>query len=477
MYAEESVMIGELREEALDRVKAARIALLKDMPFYGTLLSGIPLVANWSWLETAATDHRNLFFNPEFICGMPLERKKRVFARIDKHPKMDAQQKADYKAHVEAFFGPKTLKEIIFILLHEIRHITNEHMARGKAYDSKQFNVAADQYINTNLVMELGRNNREMNFFPDGKQTVFKPGKEFGWMASCYCDFRFHGLTSEVIYELLNKGWVPKSGVGMHIGEYDPERDILGYTDPQPTMSDIDKDEALSWSADMIEAALKSCGGEGPQEARDLVARMGKPAINYLTIIKQRMISKRKSNVSYRRPARRSGSVTHTLRGTGHLSRRQSIVLPGRAKAQTIDIVVGFDVSGSISQTTLNRIFNEIIGLCILYPEFRVTLFCWSTKVGNTVVYTKDNIKDMLKYQVDSTGGTWASCAFEHIDEHIPKAQEVIIFTDGYIEDLNNQKGKEWGRKYDTLWVICDRKGQAWKCPFGKAVNLDDHVK
>lgn len=478
MYAEEAEMIKALKDDALKAIQAARIALIQYRPFYGTLLSSMPLIADWRWCSTAATDHRNIYYNPEFIMGMPPERKKKVFERIDGRTDWSPERKKYEKEFVEVFYRKKTPREVVFIFAHETRHITNDHMSRGKAFDGKLFNVAADEYINTDLVVsEFGPGKSKMGWFPHGKQTVFNKNAEFGFLEYCYCNFKFHGMTSEQIYSYMAKnGKADKKSLDVHMGDYDPERDILGYTDPQPTFSPIEEEESFIWSAGLIDAALKACGGEGPKEARELVARFSKPHINYLDIIKQKMISRIKSHLSYRRTSRRSGSVTHAMRQFGALSNRQSIVLPGRKKANTIDIVIGFDVSGSISQTTLTRIFNEIIGLCTLYPTFRVTLFCWSTKVGDVMVYTQDNLKDMLNYKVSSTGGTWASCAFEYIDEHIPKAEQLIMFTDGYIEDLNNKKGQEWGRKYDTLWVICGGRPD-WKAPFGRAVDLDEHSK
>lgn len=97
MYTDEKESIMELADEALKKVQSARIALLTNRPFYGTLLSGMPLIVDCAWLPTAATDHRNLYFNPEFIMGMPVDRKKKVFARIDKHPMMTQQQKMNIK--------------------------------------------------------------------------------------------------------------------------------------------------------------------------------------------------------------------------------------------------------------------------------------------------------------------------------------------------------------------------------------------
>lgn len=478
MYKDESEMISKLQDEALKLIQSARIALLQHRPFYGTLLSSLPIIADWRWLPTAATDHRNLYYNPEFIMGMPAERKKKVFDRIDNHPTMTQQQKDDYKKYVNVFYRKKTPKEVVVILMHEIRHITNDHMARGKSFNSKMYNIAADQYINTDLVAgDLGPRNKTLKFFPLGAQTKFDKDKEFGFLAYCYCDFAFQNKTAEEIYEMIYNGKaVTGNPMGTHIGDYDPERDILGYVDPHPSLGPIGKDENLAWSAGLIDAAMSAAGGEGPKEARELVARMRKPYIDYMKIIKQRMVSRVRSHLSYRKPARRSGSVTQVLRNYGAITHKQSIILPGRKQSETIDIVVGFDVSGSISTQTMKRIFNEIIGLCTLYKCFRVTLFCWSTVVGEVKVYTQDNIKEMLDYNVTSTGGTRAGVAFEYIEKNIPDAKDVIIFTDGYIEDLTSRK-KDWGKKWDTLWVLCGRNKSKYDPPFGRAVDLDEHAK
>lgn len=477
MLPDEYEMIKSLDNEALKLIKAARIVLLQNYPFYGTLISSMPLICNFTWLETAATDHRNIYYNPEFIMGMPEKRKKKVFARIDADPSKDAAKKSEYKDYVNNFYRKKTIREVVFILMHELRHVTNDHMSRGKSFNPKKYNIAADHYINTDLVVELGPKPDSLRFFPNGQQTVFDKTKEFGFIAYAFCDFKYFGMTAEKIYSLLpdedgdQGGGLPKGGQA-HIGDYDPNSEILGYTDSQPKKSTVERDEDLAWSSSMIDAALKACGGQGPKEARDLVASMGKPKINYLQIIKQRMISRVKSNLTYRKPARRSGSVTHTLRQVGAINNNQYVILPGRDKQKKLDIVIAFDVSGSISQKTMNKIFNEIIGLCSLYPQFRVTLFCWSTEVGDVKVYTKDNIKEMLSYKVKSTGGTKAACALDYIEENIPDAKEVIIFTDGYIEDLKDRQG--WGKKYPTLWVICDGR-KNWEAPFGRAVDLDEY--
>ena len=49
-------IIASQKDDALALMQAARVSMLQTNPFYGVLVSGLPLVANWSWCDTAATD-------------------------------------------------------------------------------------------------------------------------------------------------------------------------------------------------------------------------------------------------------------------------------------------------------------------------------------------------------------------------------------------------------------------------------------
>lgn len=475
MYKDEYELIKEQESEARRKIQAARIALLSVNPFYGTLMSSMPLVANWEWCTTMATDGKNLFFNPEFVCGMRDERKVKVMQRLVDHPDMDMVAKGEEKLFIETFYREKSMPELTFLCKHEVRHVTNDHVWRGKTFNPHMHNAACDEYINTTIVMEHSNSSKPMCWFPRGRATIFTPEKEFGFLHFAYCHFEYLGMTSEQIYlKMLNK--MPKGrAVGNHMkkDEADEELNILGYNKERPELTQSEKDEMAEWSRHMIDAALKSAGGEGPEEAIKMVADWKKPKINYLKMIKQRMVSRIKSNRSFRRISRRSSGLTYTMRKYGGLSNKQHMLLPGKVPTDKVDIVIGFDVSGSISKQTLRRIFNEIIGICLLYKAFRVTLFCWSTKVGNVCVYTEENIREMADYHVTSTGGTTAACAFEYIEENIPEARDVIIFTDGAIEDLHRRK--DWARKWETLWVICGGS-RKWTPPFGKAVDMDENV-
>lgn len=473
MKIEEYEMIKTQEPEARRRIQAARIALLSVRPFYGTLLSSMPMVANWEWCSTMATDGKHLFYNPEFVCGMLPGRKKAVMERLNNHPIMSAEEKLNELEFIETFFREKTMPELTFVCEHEVRHVTNDHLWRGKSFNPSLHNAATDEYINTSLVMDHSNRSKPMCWFPNGRASTFDSSKEFGFLKFAYCNFRYLGMTSEMIYLDMLKNKPKGRPVGNHMrpDESEDELNILGYEKGRPELTQAEKDTFSEWSRHMIDSAIKAAGGEGPEEAIRMVAEWKKPKINYLKLIKNRMVSRIKGNRSYRKLSRRSAGLTYAMRTYGNLDANSHMILPGRVQAEKVDIVIGFDVSGSISRATLRRIFNEIIGICLLYKQFRVTLFCWSTKVGNVCVYTEQNIREMADYEVKSTGGTEAACAFKYIEENIPDAKEVVIFTDGMIEDLRDRK--DWARKWSTLWVICGGRS-GWNPPFGRAVDLDE---
>lgn len=482
-----SEIIAGQKNAALKMLQAARMYLLEKLPFYGTLLSGLQFVENHTWCSTIATDHKRIFYSPEFIVGVAKERKDILSQTLS-----DKQMMV-----VENFYTEKTVREVAFLLCHEVGHIIADHLIRGKSFEHQLFNIACDHVINTGLVVDFSKS--PCVFFPKGKDTVFVEGKPFGFLKYCYCDMKFHGWIAENVYAVLDKqrdqnNGKSKNGKGdqntssdkrqtdEHLsGNGDTSDDLgkaMGYTSPQPTISQAEKDQAMQDSGDMLEAAVQAAGGNCPESVREVIKSRGKPVINYLDVIKQRMLSKRKAELTYRKPARRSGSLTKTLRDFGSITRKQNVVIPGRNPEKTIDIVVALDVSGSISKRTLDKMFKEITGLCSLYKEFKVTMFCWSTEVGDVKVYTRGNCDEMVEYEVKSTFGTKAACVFEYLDSNIPCAKDVIVLTDLYFEHDFEQKAvdNKW-KKYDTLWVLTKGYNKNYVPSFGKTVELVEYAK
>lgn len=126
----------------LDKTKAS-LFLGSNAAFYGSLMCQL----NFIWdeeVETAATDHTSIFFNP----------------------------------HVFTALHPETRK---FILLHELNHVSRLHALRLGERDPKLFNIACDFVINNSLL-------------DDGFSNKDRPG---------YADRVYVGMSEEDVYTHL----------------------------------------------------------------------------------------------------------------------------------------------------------------------------------------------------------------------------------------------------------------------------------
>jgi predicted metal-dependent peptidase len=74
------------------------------------------------------------------------------------------------------------------------------------------------------------------------------------------------------------------------------------------------------------------------------------------------------------------------------------------------------------------------------------------------------NIGALLKPK--GGGGTRVSSVAEYIKKKDVKAEAVLVFTDGYVEE-----SPKWGIEPPTLWMVTERKG--WTPPAGKCVFVE----
>lgn len=500
MNEEELALADANEDQAEILLEAASLQLKRYKPFYGVLLSSMPLVKATETINTMATDGRNIYYSPEFVAGMTDERKKLVYQRIDKNIQ-DPKKNADMKHHIDVFYRKKTAREIAFVLEHECDHVVSDHMYRGKGFDFELFNIAADHRINTNAILIHSKaDNMGRAWFPKGKDSDFPEDEEFAFMKWAYADFRFVDMFTEEIYEILrNEKQNPpplggsggkKPGGSQGTDQHANSDGTFSNNPDEPTLSDVlgtnpaakkplsteEKNRNDTVMRRAIQNGVKAAGAGAPKDARKYVEESGKPKINYLRLLRKTIERLFKDNVSYRRLHRRSYSLTKTLRNSGHLTSRQTIGLPSYSKAKTIRAHIFFDVSGSFNDSLLRPTMREIRGMCNQYDDFEVYLSCWSTKVGNTVKYTKANMRELSDYKITTTYGTDVSCVFEALDNEPQPADQIVIYTDGYFSDVS--KVKDWAKKYGnkTLWVILGRHGNGWTPPFGKAVDFDQYL-
>lgn len=145
------------------------------------------------------------------------------------------------------------------------------------------------------------------------------------------------------------------------------------------------------------------------------------------------------------------------------------------------NVKFAIDVSGSVSEQELKIMLSEINNI---YRYYKVDgeLIYWSTMVGNAGMFS--SLKDMLKIEPVTTGGTDVRCVFEYLSgetkvnkkaepDRVRDIKGVFIITDGYFSMNFDDYAKYFGRK--VVWLITGKKGNpiTFNPPFGRVIGLD----
>lgn len=182
------------------------------------------------------------------------------------------------------------------------------------------------------------------------------------------------------------------------------------------------------------------------------------------------------------------GSVPVPHRNTRRkLNRRQPerMDLPGRLPKRTVNVVVAFDTSGSMSDDDLRYCMNEVFNIVKVYEGYKITVIECDAAIQR--VYTARNMGDM-KLDMRGRGGTSFIPVIEYINGEgeyknnpkYPGAGQfkdalLIYFTDGYGDNDIPRP-----RTYRNLWVVLeDEKCLSLSNPYGevKALKKDSDWK
>lgn len=143
-------------------------------------------------------------------------------------------------------------------------------------------------------------------------------------------------------------------------------------------------------------------------------------------------------------------------------------------------IKFAIDVSGSVTKQELNAALSEINSV---YKHFKVDgeLIYWSTMIGDAGNFS--SLKDMLKVQPVSDGGTDVRCVFDYLsgktkvhgryESDKPKdITAIFIITDGYFGFNFDEYAQMFGKK--VVWLITGVRGNliSFKPPFGRVIPL-----
>ena len=367
-------------DPVIDKIIVARVSLLLKHPFFGNMATRLKIQEGESWLPTAATDGRHIYFNREF-------------------------------------FEKLTVKQVEFVIAHEILHNVFDHMGRRESRNPKIFNIAADYCVNGQLVRDRIGDHQ----IPDIK---------------IFHDAKYYGMGAEEVYDQIYEEMDEEelSQLGQLLDEHIDWGEHGKDGQPRYTKEELKqiRDEIREAT---IQAAQAAGAGNTPANVQRMIKELTEPKMNWREILRQQIQSTIKNDYSFMRPNRKGWHM--------------SAILPGTQFQETIDICVSIDMSGSIGDDQAKDFLSEIKGIMEEYKDFKIKVWCFDTKVYNEADFDGYNIDEFDSYEPMGGGGTEFDANWDYMKKHDIQPKKFIMFTDGY-------PWGSWGDENycDTVFII-----------------------
>ena len=249
-------------------------------------------------------------------------------------------------------------------------------------------------------------------------------------------DSKFHGWSYPEIYRHLEKE-EEQGGQGNGAGQPFDEHDMSNAEQMSA--------EEMKEYVDQVNEAIHQGGllaGRFGQKLPRSVTETLQPKVDWTTALREFV-----SSVA-------QGNDEHTYRKFDKRMILDDIIQPGVMSEKIGDIVVAIDTSGSISAAMINEFAAELQSICEQVNPDALRVMWWDTTVSSEQVFTPDGFNDISKLlKPTGGGGTHVSCVSEHMLKRNYKADCVLVFTDGYVED-----DVKWDVMCPTLWLVTGKR-------------------
>lgn len=425
-------------EEVEDLLIKSRIKMLltPNAAFFGNLACRLIFKDATTWCPTIATDGRYFYYNRNFVAAL--------------------------FEHSE--------DQLVFGVAHEVLHCVYDHMGRltrnwEKPLRREDFPITEqgfDEYLEyqNKMVRDSQLWNIANDYVVNNDLIEANVGMRIDMVPILY-DLKYRGMFSEEIYEELVKEAEENGNIryvktfDTHLGEYgSPEGDENGVDGPVK-MTDEERQQVAEEFQSATEQAARQAG-KLPGAIGRMIDQILNPKLNWRELLALQIQSVIKSDYTFNRCSRKGQDA--------------GIWLPAMNFDETIDIVIAFDMSGSISQQPANEMISETIGIMNQYTNFNITVMCFDTQVYNVEKFTEHNMEEFRDYEVAGGGGTDFNCVFNYLKENDVQPKKLVMFTDGYPWD-------SWGDETycDTLFIIHGSDpGKHPVAPFGITVPFND---
>lgn len=348
-------------------------------------------------------------FIASIICSLPL--------RLDDtlNPPTLATNGQEVRLHpdwVRAHSG----RELSWALAHETFHCVFKHMLNRKLRDPALWNIAGDVVINQLLETD---------------NVGIRP-KGVIWEPKLYVD---GGKTTEGVYNLLQQ----QSKGGCGAGQWDS-------CDPMDGDASAQASADADWSVKIASAAAaaKMCGKLSADLER-LVGEALRAKVSWKDQLRHFFTKRARVEHTFARPNRRFLS--------------QGLYMPGKSGNTLGDVLIGFDLSGSVSPAEMQEFVAELRNI---KEDCKPTGVHVCYFAGEVTSYEHFGFDDELDLHPRGTGGTAFRPVFEYADEHGFEIDACVMLTDLYSSDFGPAP------EYPVMWASTG----ATVAPFGEVIEL-----
>jgi predicted metal-dependent peptidase len=426
--------------EQAEAMVEARIAFMRDCPFFSYVYLD-KLVEYYTYaVSTLATDSRRVFINPDYLMGLkPMER--------------------------------------AFALAHETYHAVQRHPERAKYYreqghvdgvpfDPEILNKAMDYPINADLIEnKVGSCNPSWLYSPDIKgdemfEDVYKKLYSHGGVCPPPPPRQpgtgqpqpgtGNGKPQPATYGDTHKGGRPDKTANDNDGRFDTV--LEPYQDPVSGKQDLPSEMEFRESIARAAAAAEAIG-KMPGSFKRVVDKILEPQVQWRDELRLIVVGKLgASRETWNTPNRRR-IVLHPM-----------VYLPGRRGWGANDITVVVDNSGSISEKQLMVFFGEVSAI-INDCKPKLVRVIWADAEVRRVEEAR-NLDELVHIREEGSaggGGTDFRPPFEWLAERDIRPDTLLYFTDC----MGTWPTVE--PKFDVIWCSTSKD---IKPPFGKLVEI-----
>jgi len=366
-----------------EKIVAARITLLRQYPFWGSMamkLKPIPLseeeAKKTMLMPTMGVDvYGNMPYNIEFVRKLSID-------------------------------------DLVFVMAHETMHLALEHLTRKGTRGEGPWNLSADEAINLLL-----------------KQEISIPK----W-ALQHEQLKDKG--TEEIYDILirmSKGKAQNMGLRNKNGTWRKPMDNHTYSQggkgknkgkgggagnkPSPFFKQGMK--KLNPRTMIKDAAVfAKSQGHMPAGMERLFQGLLDPKMNWKELLRKYFMASIPQDWTYTRPSKKSISA--------------GFYMPSIIKKE-INIVIGVDTSGSISEDEYAQFLSEIYFMCKSVENLKATVITCDAAIGDVIEI--DNSFDPTFMKGRGYGGTSCKPVFAWIEKEKQNNIKLLVYlTDGYID-------------------------------------------